>query len=66
MAPPSTAYVTVAFGVPVKVITADAPKQIAVVPEIVAVGNSLTVTTAEPTCAWLHGLAPTDVTLTKL
>ena len=43
--PPLTLKVTIAFGVPLKVITAVVPEQIVVVPEIVAVGKSSTWTT---------------------
>ena len=43
-------YVTVAFGVPLKVMTVVVPEQIVVVPEMVAVGVALIVMTAEPDC----------------
>ncbi len=50
-APESTVYVTTAFAVPVKLITAVEPEQIVVEPEIDAVGNAVTVTVALAVCA---------------
>jgi hypothetical protein len=52
--PPSTAYVTVAFAVPLNDIKAFDPEQIAVVPEIAAVGNAFIDTIADPVCSWLQ------------
>jgi hypothetical protein len=43
-----TLYVTTAFGVPLKVITAVDPEQIEVVPEIATVGKGFIATVAEP------------------
>ena len=43
-APPLILYVTVALGVPLKVMLVVAPEQTVVVPEIVAVGKGVTVT----------------------
>jgi hypothetical protein len=63
--PALTVYVTVAFEVPLKVITVLVPEQIVAVPEIVAVGNGFTVTIALPDCVWLQTGNPEDVTLTK-
>ena len=42
-------YVTVAFGVPLKVIVVVVPEQIVAVPEMVAVGKVAIVTNALPT-----------------
>ena len=64
-APPSTVYVTTAFGVPVKLITAVEPEQIVVEPEIDAVGKAVTVTVALAVCAWLQIGVAVVVTLTK-
>ena len=50
----STVYVTTAFAVPVKLITAVEPEQIVVEPEIDAVGKAVTVTVALAVCAWLQ------------
>ena len=47
LAPPSMVYVTVALGVPVKVMDVVLPEQMVVVPLMVAVGNAFTVTTAD-------------------
>ena len=64
-APESTVYVTTAFAVPVKLITAVEPEQIVVEPEIDAVGNAVTVTVALAVCAWLQIGVAVVVTLTK-
>ena len=52
-------------GVPLKVMAVVVPEQIVVVPEILAVGNALTVTIAFPDKFWVQGDAPDDVTLTN-
>ena len=54
-----------AFGVPMKVITAVLPEQIVVVPDILAVGKALTVITAEPITVCGHDGIPDNETLTN-
>jgi hypothetical protein len=55
-----------AFGVPLKVIVVEAPEQIEVVPDMVAVGNELTVTVAEPDKVCGQEGAVANATLTKV
>lgn len=68
--PPLIVYVKV-YGVvplvPVNVISGEvAFRQIAVVPDIVAVGNGLIVTVALPLCAWLQIVLLPSLTLTSV
>jgi len=58
--------VTVALGVPEKVITPLVPEQIVALPEIVAVGNGFIVTVAEPDSDWLQFGVPFEATLTRV
>ena len=65
-APPLMLYVTVAFGVPVKVKDPEVLKQTeAVVVEIATVGKANTFTVAEPVCDWLQLGVVAEDTLTK-
>jgi hypothetical protein len=64
--PPFSVYVTIAFGVPVKVTVAEVPGQMVVVPEIVAVGKGITSMVAEPDSDCVQLDVPFEVTLTKV
>lgn len=64
--PPFTVYVTVAFGVPAKVIVADPPGQTLALLEMLTVGNCKTVMVIEPVTGWLQPGVPDEDTLTRL
>ena len=59
-------YVTIAFGVPVNVISALLPSQIDIVPLIVAVGNGNTVTVTLSVKACKQLGVPASSTLTNV
>ena len=65
LVPESIVYVTVALGVPLKDIKVEAPEQIGVVPEIVAIGNAVTVIGADPDCYWEQEVTESE-TLTSI
>ena len=64
--PPLMLYVTVAFGVPVKVTVADCPGQIVVLAEMVTVGGGMTVITTVPVTGRVQAGVPPEVMLTRL
>ena len=64
--PPFILYVTIALGVPLKIILVEVPLQIATVPLIVAVGRALTNTTAAPDAGCVHTGMPVVAILTRL
>ena len=53
-------------GVPLNEMMVDEPLQIVVAPEMVAVGNEITVTVTEFDSVLVHGFAPDKVTRTKV
>ena len=65
LAPP-VLYVTVAFGVPVKVTVALCPEQILVLALMLTVGKGLTVMVMEPVSGVVQLGVPAEATLTKV
>jgi hypothetical protein len=59
-------YVTVAFGVPVKVIAALLPEQIVALPEIATVGGGMTVMVTDPAAGCTQLGVPEVATLTSV
>ena len=64
---PDTVYVTVAFGVPVKVTVAELPEQTEVsLAEIETVGGGTTVIVTDPVAGCWHDAGAVEVTLTSV
>jgi hypothetical protein len=63
---PVTVYVTVAFGVPVKVTVAVPPEHIVAFEAIVTVGGGITVIVTVPTAGWVQLGVPEVKTLTNV
>lgn len=66
LGPAFTVYVTIEFGVPVKVTVADCPEQIVWLDAMLAVGRSKTVITTEPETGCKHELGPLAEMLTSV
>lgn len=64
--PPLTVYVTMAFGVPVKVTVAGCPEQMVWFEAMVTVGGGITVITTDPVAGPLQLGVPEDMMLTNV